>query len=1036
LLETKEDLVKPIFISLCMENSELCRWVFKEQLLNNSDITKLKNSQIRFMGELAMAQNTPDNFLEKINLIREYLFKQIREINEDEVTIETEEAQQNLNKLFKIYSKAVGQYQYKFPEATEPKTLSILDSEIELLLSYKAMRIPRPATDRKVNSGGGVESGPALPRPFGKGGRDSAESPDQRDANWKMRFKIQSSVMKFLMVYINPPKPFVKKEKNFPEKAIADKVLRRLMDFKVLDFWSLDIVTVMAANDPEIYSLVRQEGVIEKLKTILLGRLNLDHPSALEEHLVADHTKDVMTILSQSLFNLSREPTFLKENCRDLPLQLFNKAVKSKAEDSNLQLNDQLDKRAVEYLLETIKNLILCAPTTDDQNYSLEQISAQLKSDLSDPTKLKDISFVQMVIVPLLHAEVPVSVSLNLKNGDKIEPIVSQKLDDSSNKKAEKEYFLKTSLMNATMMETLSTKMVEMRQDIIPEVKTMAKTQWEKVYSETQPEGSNSSYWTDTSRFKEFVMSIEEKSHLFLIAKVANKQNGGTGSWPQSDDMVFGVYCHEEIKTGLTAGVDWGCQDFNMKGSPHNFAFFYNGDKEMVHFEQNNKGASFGYIYTDYSGGTIGILNEFMTIAWGPESGEHRIGHTEGLNCLENSKYNHGMSFRPHIKQLEVWHYKPKEGAKLKPEAVSIRQVLKTKPGYKPSNPLNYYHENFVFEIGENITLEQIHSEYLGGLNFELSSSHNQTKTTLVRDLRATSDIVQIMFQKPQSDVFEESPEVKSYKPSLPILKKFEETKGIFNLLNVAIAVVQSYVDEKQKNTWILWLNELKSFCELPQFFEFFSKDMENSSTIYKLIDSKLDIPLAESSNTKVRAELEKKYSTTVKYTYTIIEELFKESMSLDLIKKSLENGTLKKLVDRLGQLTGEKARQKRTDEITSPDQIVVEIKSKEEPPASQEDKKVPLCDAGHELLVVDVCPYEDTDFAYCNGCDKEIYPPFPSCRQCEAEYCEECMDKRKDKVGKPGEAKKQGKKGVGYTTGTGAAWNVSEYLASKESKS
>ena len=56
-----------------------------------------------------------------------------------------------------------------------------------------------------------------------------------------------------------------------------------------------------------------------------------------------------------------------------------------------------------------------------------------------------------------------------------------------------------------------------------------------------------------------------------------------------------------------------------------------------------------GYIYTDYSGGTVGFLNEFLTIAWGPESGEHRIGHTEGLTCLENSKYNHSMSFRPNI---------------------------------------------------------------------------------------------------------------------------------------------------------------------------------------------------------------------------------------------------------------------------------------------------------------------------------------------------------------------------------------------------
>jgi hypothetical protein len=98
-------------------------------------------------------------------------------------------------------------------------------------------------------------------------------------------------------------------------------------------------------------------------------------------------------------------------------------------------------------------------------------------------------------------------------------------------------------------------------------------------------------------------------------------------------------------------------------------------------------------------------------------------------------------------------------------------------------------------------------------LNYSLSDSHGQSKDKLVKDMaKAESQIVQVLFQKHENETDEDTHEVKVYKPSYPILQKFEESKGMSNLINVAIAVVDTYVDEKQKNTWKLWLNELKSF--------------------------------------------------------------------------------------------------------------------------------------------------------------------------------------------------------------------------------
>ena len=60
---------------------------------------------------------------------------------------------------------------------------------------------------------------------------------------------------------------------------------------------------------------------------------------------------------------------------------------------------------------------------------------------------------------------------------------------------------------------------------------------------------------------------------------------------------------------------------------------------------------------------------------------------------------------------------------------------MKKKAGYKSNNPLNYYHSNFVMDVGENMSLEQFTSEYLTGLNFELSQTQNQKNGTLMKDM-------------------------------------------------------------------------------------------------------------------------------------------------------------------------------------------------------------------------------------------------------------------------------------------------------------
>ena len=59
----------------------------------------------------------------------------------------------------------------------------------------------------------------------------------------------------------------------------------------------------------------------------------------------------------------------------------------------------------------------------------------------------------------------------------------------------------------------------------------------------------------------------------------------------------------------------------------------------------------------------------------------------------------------------------------------------------------------------------------------------------------------------------------------------------------MARAVVKTYKSQKSKEVWTLWLEEIKSFSELPMFFNYFShQDLDKAQSIYKLIDGEYDI--------------------------------------------------------------------------------------------------------------------------------------------------------------------------------------------------
>jgi len=56
-------------------------------------------------------------------------------------------------------------------------------------------------------------------------------------------------------------------------------------------------------------------------------------------------------------------------------------------------------------------------------------------------------------------------------------------------------------------------------------------------------------------------------------------------------------------------------------------------------------------------------------------------------------------------------------------------------------------------------------------------------------------------------------------------------------LIKAAKAAVKLYKTDKLREMWSLWLNEIESFSQLPNFFQTFCQDREKEIIVYNLIE-------------------------------------------------------------------------------------------------------------------------------------------------------------------------------------------------------
>ena len=328
--------------------------------------------------------------------MKKFTLEVIAKIANGDLKADEQSKQVIINKLIKTIVKSAKHFKEQFPEFPEEVNLDVTADDIDAILNYKHVQQTRFSADLSFSK------------------------------------KIFRSVTKLLVLVINPPKPF--KKQGITPESVADAITKLGNQLTL----NLDILTVLASQHESIFEKMKAEGLVHLIVDRLLNSGPMVKETGLSE-------ASVYSLLSQCLYHLSSQPLFLEQYSDSLPLQLYSKTIKAQVEGgTKIALNSGLTKDSIELLLESIKKMVMEGDDKAARKRRVAEISAQLKQDLSDPTKVDDVAFIQQVVVVLLHAEVPVSISFSVDMPEGSLPITDSNLFMSLMGGNHKEFFLDT----------------------------------------------------------------------------------------------------------------------------------------------------------------------------------------------------------------------------------------------------------------------------------------------------------------------------------------------------------------------------------------------------------------------------------------------------------------------------------------------------------------------------------------------------------------------------------------------------------------
>ena len=181
----------------------------------------------------------------------------------------------------------------------------------------------------------------------------------------------------------------------------------------------------------------------------------------------------------------------------------------------------------------------------------------------------------------------------------------------------------------------------------------------------------------------------------------------------------------------------------------------------------------------------------------------------------------------------------------------------------------------------------------------------------------------------------------------MSFFNKFEGKGGVAKLISVNLASLGLWECKPLADCWAIWLRELETFAQIPLFFQLFLKHQKCRERLFGLLAGQPDAEvLADPGNASKKTEWEQEQKDALQINYKILGEVFQVSRGAEVREKALTCGLLRRILERLSAISGEKPRvyEEQVEEAEAAEQDVAAADSeqtkKAEPVKNTEKKK------------------------------------------------------------------------------------------------
>ncbi|CAD8160802.1 unnamed protein product [Paramecium pentaurelia] len=527
-------------------------------------------------------------------------------------------------------------------------------------------------------------------------------------------------------------------------------------------------------------------------------------------------------------------------------LPLYNSLIEEPISKTILK---QLDDKTIELVAKFISYMV--------QKYHAKFIIEALIRDISRLEGNKDMKFVRSLLVPILNSEDYVFLKIQFEDQGKyiLDPklIVSKQIDNTLQ---QDELVFESQLLTTKQRDQLFTNISE--------------TYWNKIAYQKNDGDSD------------ILPHLEDK--FFNSTPQMMVINYRINNIDKTIILYHNVKCTKTDKLDLTYSWNQG----KMK------LFYFNENNLIVNEEIDIN--AFIEIYDEQ--GTLTFQNNdnvFLEIEYVP-------GEPSRINLTSLNLKDQGT-----LDNLKIEYYvsgiRPQKQKKTLPQINIPQETISLLfQNYETNQSLQYYSAVPIYQLPSQLKLCElkqliVFNKY--GLKQECNIFEKQTKLNelptnqlniieLVVNAREFIDNIQ-----PKSSTF-------TYPQQLTIFPLFEELNGVNAMLSVIREGIGQWKNQQSANAWLQFLNELQSFCQLPNFFNLFMKNQLCVNLLFDLIAGPPD------SNNK---KLEEEEQNAVKFIYTTLVNVFSASSGPEVRIKALEQNLIKQILDRIALVSKETKR-------------------------------------------------------------------------------------------------------------------------------